>query len=37
MGVVNEGPGPDFWYGQGVKHDNLMGQDLDRGHRWKYR
>ena len=21
---------PDFWFGQEVKHENLMGQDLDR-------
>ena len=28
---------PDFQCGQGVKHENLMGQDLDPGRRWKYR
>ena len=25
-----------FRCGQGVKHENLMGQDLDPGRRWKY-
>ena len=28
---------PDFRCGQGVKHESLLGQDLDPGHRWKYR
>ena len=27
----------DFRCGQGVKHENLLGQDLDRGRGWKYR
>ena len=27
----------DFRCGQGVKHENLMGNDLDRGRGWKYR
>ena len=26
----------DFQCGQGVKHENLMGQDLNRSHGWKY-
>ena len=33
MGVImldNQGSRPDFWCGQGIKHENLMGQDLDR-------
>ena len=33
----SQGSRPDFWCGQGVKHKNSMGQDLDRGRRWKYR
>ena len=38
MGVVNaRGSRPDFRCGQGVKHENLLGQDLDRGRGWKYR
>ena len=41
MGVVNaqfsQGSRPDFWCSQGVKHENLLGQDLDHGHGWKYR
>ena len=28
---------PDFRCSQGVKHENLVGQDLDRGRGWKYR
>ena len=29
MGVANaQGSTPDFWRSQGVKHENLMGQDL---------
>ena len=28
---------PNFRCGQGVKHENLLGQDLDRGCGWKYR
>ena len=31
------GSRPDFRCGQGVKHENLLGQDLDRGRGWKYR
>ena len=32
MGVViAQGSRPDFWCGQGVKHEILMGQDLDPG------
>ena len=27
----SQGSRPDFWCGQGVKHENLLGQDLDRG------
>ena len=33
----SQGSRPDFWCGQGVKHENSMGQDLDRGRGWKYR
>ena len=33
----SQGSRPDFRCGQGVKHKNLMGQDLDRGRGWKYR
>ena len=33
----SQGSRPDFWCSQGVKHENLMGQDLDRSHGWKYR
>ena len=35
----SQGLRPDFWcsLGLGVKHENLMGQDLDRGGRCKYR
>ena len=33
----SQGSRPDFHGGQGVKHENLLGQDLDPGHRWKYR
>ena len=32
-----QGSRSDFWCGQGVKHENLMGQDLDPGRGWKYR
>ena len=32
-----QGSRPDFRCGQGVKHENLLGQDLDRGRGWKYR
>ena len=28
---------PDLRCGQGVKYENLMGQDLDPGRGWKYR
>ena len=33
----SQGSRPDFWCGQGVKHQNLLGQDLDCGRGWKYR
>ena len=33
----SRGSRPDFRCGQGVKHENLLGQDLDRGRGWKYR
>ena len=33
----NQGSRPDFRCSQGVKHENLLGQDLDRGRGWKYR
>ena len=33
----SQGSRPDFRYGQGVKHENLLGQDLDRSRGWKYR
>ena len=32
-----KGSRPDFRCGQGVKHENLLGQDLDHGRGWKYR
>ena len=28
---------PDFQCGQGVKHENLLGQDFDHSRGWKYR
>ena len=31
-----QGSRPDFRCSQGVKHENLLGQDLDRGCGWKY-
>ena len=33
----SQGSKPDFRCGQEVKHENLLGQDLDRGRGWKYR
>ena len=33
----SQGSRPDFRCGQGVKHGNLLGQDLDPGRGWKYR
>ena len=33
----SQGSRSDFRCGQGVKHENLMGQDLDPGRGWKYR
>ena len=33
----SQGSRPNFWCGQGVKHENLLGQNLDRGRGWKYR
>ena len=33
----SQGSRPDFRCGQGVKHENLLGQDLDRSRGWKYR
>ena len=33
----SQGSRPNFWCCQGVKHENLLGQDLDRGRGWKYR
>ena len=33
----SQGSRPDFQCGQGVKHGNLLGQDLDPGRGWKYR
>ena len=33
----SQGSRPDFRCGQGVKHENLLGQDLDHGRGWKYR
>ena len=33
----NQGSRPDFRCSQGVKQENLMGQDLDPGRGWKYR
>ena len=32
----SQGSRPDFQCGQGVKHENLVGQDLDRGRGWKF-
>ena len=32
-----QGSRPDFQCGQGVKHENLMGHDLDPGRGWKYK
>ena len=32
----SQGSRPDFWCSQGVKHENLLGQDLDCGRGWKY-
>ena len=40
MGVVtlnSQGSRPNLQCGQGVKHENLMGEDLDPGHGWEYR
>ena len=33
----SQGLRPDFRCGQGVKHENLLGQDLDLGCGWKYK
>ena len=33
----SQGSRPDFRCGQGVKHENLLGQGLDPGRGWKYR
>ena len=33
----SQGSRADFRCGQGVKHENLLGQDLDRGRGWEYR
>ena len=33
----SQGSRPDFRCSQGVKHENLLGQDLDLGRGWKYR
>ena len=33
----SQGSKPNIWCSQGVKHENLLGQDLDRGRGWKYR
>ena len=33
----SQGSRPDFRCGQGVKHENLLGQDLNRGRGLKYR
>ena len=33
----SQGSRPDFRCSQGVKHENLLGQDLDPGRGWKYR
>ena len=33
----SQGSTPDYRCGKGVKHENLLGQDLDPGHGWKYR
>ena len=35
--IDNQGSRPDIRCGQGVKHENLMGQDIDPGCGWKYR
>ena len=32
----SQGSRPDFRCGQRVKHENLLGQDLDRGRGWEY-
>ena len=36
--LMLDSPGsmPDFRCGQRVKHENLLGQDLDRGRGWEY-
>ena len=31
-----QGSRPDFRCSQGVKHENFLGQDLDRSRGWKY-
>ena len=33
----SQGSRPNFQFCQGVKHENLMGQDLDLGRGWEYR
>ena len=33
----SQGSRPNFWCRQGVKHENLMGQDLDPSRGWEYR
>ena len=33
----SQGSRPNFRCGQEVKHENLMSQDLDPSHGWKYR
>ena len=33
----SQGSRPTFQCGQGVKYENLMGQDLDPGRGWEYR
>ena len=33
----SQGSRPDFWCGQGIKHEKLMDQDLEPGRGWKYR
>ena len=33
----SQGSRPDFQCGQGDKHGNLLGQDLDPGRGWNYR
>ena len=35
--IDSQGSRPDIQCGQGVKHEKLMGQDLDPGRGWKYR